>query len=149
WHHVSTLPRAGDTRSGGCTTRPRCVLVHLVLWYSIGMQLSAYAKPVGVSTRRAARLRRAGRRTPPAPWPVVQDVLTRLDRTYPACVRRASRAGERPGSPRVHGADRANRVPDTPVGTGATRDQGFLARSQLGRRAVRPLAPQRGDTQDR
>jgi hypothetical protein len=56
----------------------------------------------------------------------VQHLLTRLDRALHALFRRVQ-AGQTPGYPRLHGANRANRstsFTSTQFGNGATLDTG-------------------------
>ncbi len=67
---------------------------------------------------------------------VLQDVLTRLDKTYQAFFRRV-KAGQTPGFPRFHGRDRYNSFTYKQFGNGATLDNGFLVLSKIGRVAVR------------
>jgi putative transposase len=74
---------------------------------------------------------------------VLQEVLTRLDRAFGALFRRVQ-AGETPGYPRFH---RANRYPSftyKQFGNGATLDKGFLVLSTIGRVAVRWSRPVEG-----
>ncbi|HEV2458460.1 MAG TPA: transposase, partial [Ktedonobacterales bacterium] len=66
---------------------------------------------------------------------VLQDVLTRLDRAFQAFFRR-DKAGETPGYPRFHGANRYNSFTYKQFGNGATLDKGFLVLSKIGRIAV-------------
>ena len=73
---------------------------------------------------------------------VLQDVLTRLDRAFGAFFRRV-KAGETPGYPRLHSANRYNSFTYKQFGNGVTLDNGFLVLTKLGRIAVRwsrPLA---------
>src|SRR5215472_9603067 len=74
---------------------------------------------------------------------VLQDVLMRLDRAFQAFFRRV-KAGERPGYPRFHGADRYHSFTYKQVGNGATLDNGFLVLSQIGRVALRWSRPIEG-----
>jgi putative transposase len=67
---------------------------------------------------------------------VLQDVLTRLDRAFQAFFRRV-RAGETPGYPRFHGANRYTSFTYKQFGNGAMLDNGFLVLSKIGRIAVR------------
>jgi putative transposase len=72
----------------------------------------------------------------------LQDVLTRLDRAFQAFFRRA-KAGETPGYPRFHGANRYNSFTYKQFGNGAALVNGFLVLSKIGHVAVRwsrPLA---------
>jgi putative transposase len=74
---------------------------------------------------------------------VLQDVLTRLDRAFRAFFRRV-KAGETPGYPRFHGANRYNSFTYKQFGNGATLDNGFLVLSKMGRLAVRWSRPLQG-----
>jgi putative transposase len=74
---------------------------------------------------------------------VLQDVLTRLDRAFQAFFRRVQ-AGETPGYPRFHGANRYNSFTYKQFGNGATLDNGFLVLSKIGRLAVRWSRPIEG-----
>ncbi|HEU4781792.1 MAG TPA: transposase [Ktedonobacterales bacterium] len=67
---------------------------------------------------------------------VLQDVLTRLDKTYQAFFRRV-KAGQTPGFPRFQGRDRYHSFTYKQYGNGARLDNGFLVLSKLGRVAVR------------
>jgi putative transposase len=74
---------------------------------------------------------------------VLQDVLTRLDRAFEAFFRRV-RAGETPGYPRFHGANRYHSCTSKQLGNGATRAHGVLVLSKLRRVAVRWSRPLEG-----
>src|SRR5215472_14835406 len=74
---------------------------------------------------------------------VLQEVLTRLDRAFQAFFRRV-KAGEAPGYPRFHGANRYHSFTYKQFGNGATLDNGFLALSKIGRLAVRWSRPLEG-----
>ena len=74
---------------------------------------------------------------------VLQDVLTRLDRAFKAFFRRV-KAGETPGYPRFHGANRYNSFTYKQFGNGAMLDNGFLLLSKIGRMAVRWSRPIEG-----
>lgn len=74
---------------------------------------------------------------------VLQDVLTRLDRAFQAFFRRVT-AGEKPGYPRFHGANRYNSFTYKQFGNGATVDNGFLVLSKIGRLAARWSRPIEG-----
>jgi len=67
---------------------------------------------------------------------VLQNVLTRLDHAFQAFFRRVQ-AGERPGYPRFHGAERYHSFTYKQFGNGAALDNGFLVLSKIGRLAVR------------
>ena len=67
---------------------------------------------------------------------VLQDVLTRLDRAFHAFFRRV-KAGQTPGYPRFHGANRYTSVTNKQFGNGAALDNGLLVLSKIGRVAVR------------
>jgi putative transposase len=76
---------------------------------------------------------------------VLQDVLTRLDRTYQAFFRHVA-AGEKPGFPRYKGRDsrRFRSFTFKEYGNGARLDNGFLILSKLGRIAVHWSRPIEG-----
>jgi putative transposase len=74
---------------------------------------------------------------------VLQDVLSRLDRAFQAFFRRV-KAGEAPGYPRFHGANRYTSFTYKQFGNGATLDNGFLVLSKIGRIAVRWSRPIEG-----
>src|SRR5215831_5708492 len=74
---------------------------------------------------------------------VLQDVLTHLDRAFAAFFRRVQ-AGEKPGYPRFHGANRYHSFTYKQFGNGATLDNGFLVLSKIGRVAVRWSRPLEG-----
>jgi putative transposase len=74
---------------------------------------------------------------------VLQDVLTGLDRALQAFFRRV-RAGETPGYPRFHGANRYISFTYKQFGNGATLDNGLLVLSKIGRIAVRWSRPLEG-----
>jgi putative transposase len=75
---------------------------------------------------------------------VLQDVLTRLEKTYKAFFRRvrAGKAGQTPGFPRFHGRNRFNSFTYKEVGNGARFDNGCLVLSKIGRIAVRWSRPE-------
>ncbi|HEV2461609.1 MAG TPA: transposase, partial [Ktedonobacterales bacterium] len=68
--------------------------------------------------------------------PVLQDVLTRLERAFHAFFRRVQ-AGETPGSPRFHGANRYDSFTDQQFGDGARLENGCLVLATIRRSAVR------------
>ncbi len=74
---------------------------------------------------------------------VLQDVLTRLDRTFHAFFRRVQ-AGETPGYPRFKGSTRYTSFTYKQCGNGATLDNGFLVLSKIGRLALRWSRPIEG-----
>ena len=74
---------------------------------------------------------------------VLQDVLTRLDKTYQAFLRRL-KAGQTPGFPRFHGRTRYHSFTYKQYGNGARLDNGFLLLSKIGRSAVRWSRPLEG-----
>ena len=74
---------------------------------------------------------------------VLQDVLTRLDKTYQAFFRRI-RNGEKPGFPRFQGRDRYHSFTYKQFGNGARLDNGFLVLAKIGRIAVRWSRPLEG-----
>ncbi|HEV8192073.1 MAG TPA: transposase [Ktedonobacterales bacterium] len=71
---------------------------------------------------------------------VLQDVLTRLDKTYQAFFRRV-KAGQIPGFPRYQGRNRCHSFTYKQYGNGARRDNGCLVLSKIGRVAVRWSRP--------
>ena len=76
---------------------------------------------------------------------VLQDVLTRLDKTYQAFFRRV-KAGQTPGFPRFQGRNRYHSFTYKQVGEhgGARLDNGCLALSKIGRIAMRWSRPLEG-----
>src|SRR5215472_1049444 len=74
---------------------------------------------------------------------VLQDMLTRLDRAFAAFFRRVQ-AGETPGYPRFHSANRYTSFTYKQFGNGATLDNGLLVLSKIGRIAVRWSRPLEG-----
>src|SRR5215831_3698271 len=75
--------------------------------------------------------------------PVLQEVLTRLDRAFQSFFRRV-KVGETPGYPRFHGANRYHSFTYKQFGNGAPLDSGFLVLSKIGRIAVRWSRPLEG-----
>ncbi|MGZ3583970.1 MAG: RNA-guided endonuclease InsQ/TnpB family protein [Ktedonobacterales bacterium] len=72
---------------------------------------------------------------------VLQDVLTRLDKTYQAFFRRV-KTGQTPGFPRYQGRNRYHSFTYKQYGNGARLDNGFRVLSKIGRISVwwsRPL----------
>jgi putative transposase len=74
---------------------------------------------------------------------VLQDVLTRLDKTYQAFFRRV-KAEQTPGFPRYQGRNRYHSFTYKQYGNGARLDNGFLVLSKIGRVAVRWSRPLEG-----
>jgi putative transposase len=74
---------------------------------------------------------------------VLQDVLTRLDKTYQAFFRRL-REGKTPGFPRFQGRNRYHSFTYKQYGNGARLDNGFLVLSKIGRIALRWSRPLEG-----
>jgi putative transposase len=74
---------------------------------------------------------------------VLQDVLTRLDKSYQAFFRRV-KAGQTPGFPRFKGRNRYHSFTYKQYGNGARLDNGFLVLSKLGGIAVRWSRPLEG-----
>jgi putative transposase len=78
---------------------------------------------------------------------VLQDVLSRLDKTYQAFFRRV-KAGQTPGFPRYQGRNRWHSFTYKQFGNGArlegSPDNGFLVFSKIGRIAVRWSRPLEG-----
>jgi len=73
----------------------------------------------------------------------LQDVLTRLDKTYQAFFRRV-KAGQTPGFPRFQGRNRYHSFTYKQYGNGARLDNSFLVLSKIGRVAVRWSRPLEG-----
>jgi putative transposase len=71
---------------------------------------------------------------------VLQDVLSRLDKTYQAFFRRVQR-GEKAGFPRFKGRERFHSFTYKEYGNRARLDNGFLVLSKIGRIAVRWSRP--------
>jgi putative transposase len=78
-----------------------------------------------------------------SPSQVVQDVLTRVDRTFQAFFRRV-KAGETAGYPRFKSTTRYGRCTYKHFGNGATLDNGLLVLAKRGRLAVRWSRPLKG-----
>jgi putative transposase len=74
---------------------------------------------------------------------VLQDVLSRLDKTYQAFFRRLQ-AGEKAGFPRYQGRDRWHSFTYKEFGNGAQLDNGILVLAKIGRVAVRWSRPLEG-----
>jgi putative transposase len=74
---------------------------------------------------------------------VLQDVLTRLDKTYQAFFRRL-KAGQTPGFPRFQGRNRYHSFTYKQYGNGARLDNGVLVLAKIGRIAVRWSRPLEG-----
>ncbi len=74
---------------------------------------------------------------------VLQDVLTRLDKTYKTFFRRM-KAGQTPGFPRFQGRNRYHSFTYKQYGNGARLDNGFLVLSKIGRVAMRWSRPLEG-----
>jgi putative transposase len=74
---------------------------------------------------------------------VLQDALSRLDKTYQAFFRRV-KAGEKVGFPRYQASTRYHSFTYREFGNVATLDNGFLALSKIGRTAIRWSRPLEG-----
>ena len=74
---------------------------------------------------------------------VLQDVLTRLDKTYQAFFRRV-KAGQTPGFPRFQGRNRYHSFTYKEYGNGARLENDALVLSKIGRVAVRWSRPLQG-----
>jgi putative transposase len=74
---------------------------------------------------------------------ILQDVITRLDRTFRAFFRRV-KAGEKVGYPRFKPSARYTSFTYKQFGNGATLDNGFLVLSKIGRLALRWSRPIEG-----
>jgi putative transposase len=77
---------------------------------------------------------------------VVQHVVQRVDRAFPACFRRVE-GGQAAGSPRCPSRERSHRFTDPQAGNGATLDHGVLVLTTSGRMAVRWSRPPAGAPQ--
>jgi hypothetical protein len=107
----------------------------LTLWKQRGITRTAYQQMAELPELKAARPDSAAIHSP-----VLQDVLTRLDKTYQAFFRRVT-AGEQAGFPRSQARTRWHSFTYKQCGTGATLDNGFLMLSTIGRIAVRWSRP--------
>ncbi len=103
-----------------------------------GISLSAYQQQAELSDLKAAFPDYAAIHSQ-----VLQDVLTRLDKTYQAFFRRV-KAGQTPGFPRFQGRDRYHSFTYKQYCNGARLDNGFLVLSKIGRVAVRWSRPLKG-----
>jgi putative transposase len=74
---------------------------------------------------------------------VLQDVLSRLDKTFQAFFHRL-KAGEKAGFPRFRSRERWHSFTYKEFGNGATLDNGFLVLSKIGRIALRWSRPLEG-----
>ncbi len=74
---------------------------------------------------------------------VLQDVLTRLDKTYQAFFQRV-KSGQTPGFPRFQGRNRYHSFTYKQYGNGVRLENGFLVLSKIGRVAVRWSRPLEG-----
>ena len=74
---------------------------------------------------------------------VLQEVMTRLDKAFPAFFRRV-KAGEQPGYPRFQGRNRSHSRTYPAYGNGVTLDGGILSLSKIGRVAIRLHRPIEG-----
>lgn len=110
----------------------------ITLWKQRGITLTAYQQMAELPDLKVAFSDHAAIHSQ-----VLQDVLTRLDKTYQAFFRRV-KSGERPGFPRFQGRNRFNSFTYKQFGNGATLDNGFLALSKIGRLAVRWSRPIEG-----
>lgn len=109
----------------------------ITLYRQRGVSLSRYAQEAELKDLRAGMSDYAAIHSH-----VLQDVLTRLDKTYQVFFQR-SREGQTPGFPRFHGRNRFNSFTYKEFGNGVRLDNGFLVLSKIGRvapRWSRPLA---------
>ncbi|HET8909514.1 MAG TPA: transposase [Ktedonobacterales bacterium] len=109
----------------------------ITLYRQRGVSLSRYAQEAELKDLRAGMSDYAAIHSH-----VLQDVLTRLDKTDQAFFQR-SREGQTPGFPRFHGRNRFNSFTYKEFGNGVRLDNGFLVLSKIGRvapRWSRPLA---------
>jgi putative transposase len=107
----------------------------IVAYRRAGVSLSRYQQEAELKDIRAAIPEYAAIHSH-----VLQDVLSRLDKTYQAFFRRL-KAGEKAGFPRYQGRDRWHSFTYKEFGNGATVDNGFLVLSRIGRIAVRWSRP--------
>ncbi len=130
--------RALDEVLWRCRTLYNAALEHRITAYRrSGVTLTCYQQQAELPEMRAAFPEYAAIHSQ-----VLQDVLTRLDKTYQAFFRRV-KAGQTPGFPRFQARNRYHSFTYKQYGNGATLDNGFLALSKIGRLALRwsrPLA---------
>jgi putative transposase len=110
----------------------------ITLWKQRGVTLSVYGQMAELPDLKAAFPDYAAIHSQ-----VLQDVLTRLDKTYQAFFRRV-KAGQTPGFPRFQGRNRYHSFTYKQYGNGARLDNGFLVLSKIGRIAVRWSRPLEG-----
>src|SRR5215813_7881885 len=122
-----------------CRTRYNTALEQRITAYRrCGVTLTCYQQHAELPDVKAAFPEYAGIHAQ-----VLQDVLTRLDKTYQAFLRRL-KAGQTPGFPRFHGRTRYHSFTYKQYGNGARLDNGFLLLSKIGRIAVRWSRPLEG-----
>ena len=114
---------------------------HLCLWKQRGVTLSCYGQQAELPDLKEAFPEYAGIHSQ-----VLQDVLTRLDKTYQAFFRRLreGRTHQAVGFPRFQGRNRYHSFTYKQYGNGAQLDNGFLVLSKIGRVGVRWSRPHEG-----
>ncbi len=110
----------------------------IIAFRSAGVSLSRYQQEAELKDIRADMPEYAA-----IPSHVLQDVLTRLDRTYQAFFRRV-KVGEKAGFPRYQARNRYHSFTYKEFGNGAQLDSGLLVLSKIGRIAVRWSRPLEG-----
>jgi putative transposase len=110
----------------------------ILAWQRVRVSLSRYQQEAELKDIRAAIPEYAAIHSH-----VLQDVLTRLDKTYQAFFRRMQ-AGEKAGFPRYQARSRYHSFTYKEFGNGATLDHGFLVLSKIGRIVVRWSRPLEG-----
>jgi putative transposase len=110
----------------------------IFLWKQRGVSVSRYEQEAELKDFRADMPEYAAIHSH-----VLQDVLTRLDKTYQAFFRRV-KTGQAPGFPRFQGRTRYHSFTYKEYGNGARLDNGFLVLSKIGRLAVRWSRPLEG-----
>src|SRR6478672_3243869 len=110
----------------------------IMAWQRVRVSVSRFQQEAELKDIRAAMPEYAGIHSH-----VLQDVLSRLDKTYQAFFRRV-KAGEKAGFPRYQGRTRYHSFTYKEYGNGAALDNGFLVLSKIGRIAVRWSRPIEG-----
>jgi putative transposase len=103
----------------------------IIAYHRAGVSLSRYQQEADLKDLRAEIPEYAAIHSP-----VLQGVLSRLDKTSQAFFRRLQ-AGEKAGFSRYEGRERYYSFTDKEAGNGATLDNGILVLSKIGRIAVR------------
>jgi putative transposase len=110
----------------------------IIAYRRVGVSLSRFQQEAELKDIRAAMPEYAGIHSH-----VLQDVLSRLNKTYQAFFRRV-KAGEKAGFPRYQGCTRYHSFTYKEYGNGAALDNGFLVLSKIGRIAIRWSRPVQG-----